>query len=192
MTDISGETPGAPAPATSRPLFGRSAAAILAAVVMVGTALFAVSPAEAAAAPCHGWRTLVHGETGLNAVVEPGQPWHVRLGRGGNGFQNFMFCDAGTHNPTGTRKVAFSSNAYRYLTADISTGRVSATGTNPDGFDYWFVCYLDSTWVEIRFSVAGHYLGRNSSGYVIASDMTPNGNILWHRSQFDGLSLTRC
>jgi hypothetical protein len=192
VTDSSRETLGAPASAASRPLFRRAATAILATVVMAATAaLFAVSPAQAAA-PCYGWRTLVHGQTGLNAVVEPGQPWHVRLARGGNGFQNFMFCDAGVHSPSGTRKVAFSSNAYRYLTADISTGRVSATGTNPDGFDYWFVCYLDSTWVEIRFSVAGHYLGRNSSGYLIASDMTPNGNILWHRNQFDGLSLTRC
>jgi len=187
----------------------RAVAAVLGvAALATTTALLSVTPAAAApadakvggraageigvaAAPCYGWRTLVHGQTGLNAVVEPGAPWHVRLASGGNGYQNFMFCDAGT-SVDGTRKVAFWSNANKYLTANISTGEVTATGENPDGFDYWFVCYLDSVWVEIRFTDAGRYLGPDSSGYLVASDMTPNGNILWFRNQFSGLSLNPC
>jgi hypothetical protein len=97
--------------------------------------------APAGAAPAHGgpgaagdigtmaacrtdnWR-LIHGQTGLNAVVEPGAPLHVRLRSGGGGYEKFLYRDTGPADD-GAHGIAFF-------------------------MDRWFACALDSTWVEIR------------------------------------------
>ena len=170
------------------------------AVVTVFTALATtVSPAVAADDPgrkggdkaamafCDGWHRLDHGSSGRHAVVEPGAPWHVRLGGDTDGYENFMICDYGYSSIVGKRKVAFFSNASKqYLT--VRNGDVLASGTQPDGPDFWWVCALDSTWVEISFLTQDQYLTRNSANYLTTVSGPPGGEVLWQRYQFGPIS----
>jgi hypothetical protein len=155
----------------------------------------AVPAGASVMADCTGWHTLEHGETGLHAVVEPGAPYHVRLGRDTDGYHQFMFCDEGFAD-TGDRKVSFMANGHHlhYLIPAGHNGQVSVTGTSSSG-NWWYVCALDSTWAEIRwqpYKANGMYLGRNSAGYVSATDRTANGNVLWRIDQFADLRLPFC
>ncbi|GIE76443.1 hypothetical protein Aph02nite_23930 [Actinoplanes philippinensis] len=143
--------------------------------------------ARAAATFCDGWHRLDHGVSGSHAVVEPGAPWHVRLGGDTDGYQNFMFCDYGYNAGAGKRKVAFYSNASKqYLT--WRNGEVVASGTEPDGPDYWWVCALDTTWVEISYFTRDAYLTRNSANYLTTVSGPPGGEVLWQRYQFGPIS----
>jgi hypothetical protein len=176
----------------------RSVAVGAGAIVMAAAA--ALSPAAASAAPadvanCYGWRTLTHGDSGLHAVVEPGAPYHVRLGTDTDGYQNFMFCELGYTN-VGDRKIAFMANGHQdhYLIPNGVNGRVTATGTTASG-NWWYVCALDSTWAEIRWQpdrANGQYLGRDSSGYLVATTSTAQGSVLWRADQFAGIWLPGC
>lgn len=172
--------------------FTRALVAGMSTVVLAAAAtLLAVTPAAAAAAAesCHAWRTLKHGASGLHAVVEPGSPWHVRLGTASNGYQLFETCYEGFDY--GKVKISIRSNAHRYLT-ERDNRWVAADGEYPVTRDYWFVCALDATWVEISFWSNTHYLGRDASGYLSTHNNTPNGDILWHRSEFADYALTNC
>ncbi|GAA1034022.1 hypothetical protein GCM10009557_37580 [Virgisporangium ochraceum] len=169
--------------------------AVLGTVAMaVVAAVLPVSPAAAAETCTTTWRTLQFGDSGRHAVVEPGAPWHVRLGTATNGYHLFLFCVQ--TSTSGKTRIRFDSNANGNLTAERGPSgqivrRIHAAGFEP-GWDTWYVCALDAKWVEISFTPNDYFLGVNSSGYLDIEDDHPNGNALWRRSEFDGIDLVAC
>ena len=71
---------------------------------------------------------------------------------------------------------------------------MTATGENPSGFDYWFVCILERNgkWLLIRFTATGHYLFADSNGYLVVRTQAPVGSMLWHRSEFGDALFPLC